>query len=388
MYGQSLLLVSEPCLGADEAAALSDVIASNWITMGDRVARFERAFAEAHGVDDAVAVNSCTAGLHLALAALGIGSGDEVIVPSLSFVATANCVVYTGARVVFADIESLDRPLMSLSDAEAKLTARTRAVILMHYAGAVADAEAWRAFARRHNLCLIEDSAHAVGADRGPIFGDLAVFSFYGNKNMTTAEGGMILGQDKAVLERARRARAHGMTSTTVERLHTRATSYDVLSLGYNYRMSELNAALGLAQLPKLEARNAQRRLIAQTYGQALGNRPSGLIVPLLGHAQAAHHLFPVVLPRDTNRSAIMTGLHERGIQTTIHYPPIHQLTWFRQHYPETRLPVTEDFGIRQLTLPLHPKMTEADAEHVARSLTSLLAIPAGTEHDHALAGH
>ncbi len=324
-----------------------------------------------------MAVNSCTAGLHLALAALGIGGGDEVIVPSLSFVATANCVVYTGARVVFADIESLDRPLMSLADAKAKLSPRTRAVIVMHYAGSVADAQAWRAFARQNNLFLIEDSAHAVGQDRGPIFGDLAVFSFYGNKNMTTAEGGMILGQDKAVMERARRARAHGMTSTTIERLHARASSYDVLSLGYNYRMSELNAALGLAQLPKLEAGNAQRRRLAQTYGQAFGNRPSGLLLPLLGHAPSAHHLFPVVLPQHADRAAIMTGLYERGIQTTIHYPPIHQLTWFREQYPNVSLPVTEAFGTRQLTLPLHPKMTEADARHVASSLLQLLAAPA-----------
>jgi dTDP-4-amino-4,6-dideoxygalactose transaminase len=374
MYGQSLLLVSEPSLGADEAAALSDVIASNWITMGDRVTGFERAFAEAHGVEEAVAVNSCTAGLHLALEALGIGSGDEVIVPSMSFVATANCVIYTGARVVFADIESPDRPLMSLADAEAKYSSRTRAVILMHYAGAVADAQAWRAFARRHNLFLIEDSAHAVGRDRGPIFGDLAVFSFYGNKNMTTAEGGMILGRDTTVMERARRARAHGMTSTTAERLHTRAASYDVPSLGYNYRMSELNAALGLAQLPKLDARNAQRRRLAQTYATALGDRPPGLVLPLLGHVPSAHHLFPVVLPEYADRGAIMAGLYDRGIQTTIHYPPIHQLTWYRKHYPGVSLPATEAFGDRQLTLPLHPKMTEADAERVARSLVQLLA--------------
>lgn len=380
MYGQSLLLVSEPSLGADEAAALSDVISSNWITMGGRVAGFEQAFAEAHGVDQAVAVNSCTAGLHLALAALGIGSGDEVIVPSLSFVATANCVVYTGARPVFADIESLDRPLMSLADAEAKLSSRTRAVVVMHYAGAVADAEAWRGFAQRHNLFLIEDSAHAVGQDRGPIFGDLAVFSFYGNKNMTTAEGGMIVGQDNALLERTRRARAHGMTSTTSERLHARAASYDVLSLGYNYRMSELNAALGLVQLAKLEARNAQRRRLAQTYCQAFGNRPSGLRLPLQGHAPSAHHLFPVVLPQHADRSAIMTGLYEQGIQTTIHYPPIHQLSWYTEQNPNLSLPVTEAFGTRQLTLPLHPKMTEPDAQHVARSLLRLLAMPAGNE--------
>ena len=379
MYGRSLLLVSEPSLGTDEAAALTDVISSNWITMGGRVAGFERAFAEAHGVDDAVAVNSCTAGLHLALMALGIGSGDEVIVPSLSFVATANCVVYTGARAVFADIESLDRPLMSLEDAEAKLSARTRAVVVMHYAGSVTDAQAWRSFARRHNLFLIEDSAHAVGQDRGPIFGDLAVFSFYGNKNMTTAEGGMILGRDKAVLERTRRARAHGMTSTTSERLNARAASYDVLSLGYNYRMSELNAALGLAQLPKLTARNAQRRLLAATYGQAFANRTADLRLPLLGHEPSAHHLFPVVLPQRVERSAVMSGLYEQGIQTTIHYPPIHQLTWFRQNYPSVSLPVTEAFGARQLTLPLHPKMSEADAEHVAGSLLRLLGMPAGS---------
>ena len=379
MYGRSLLLVSEPSLGTDEAAALTDVISSNWITMGSRVAGFERAFAEAHGVDDAVAANSCTAGLHLALMALGIGSGDEVIVPSLSFVATANCVVYTGARAVFADIESLDRPLMSLEDAEAKLSARTRAVVVMHYAGSVTDAQAWRSFARRNNVFLIEDSAHAVGQDRGPIFGDLAVFSFYGNKNMTTAEGGMILGGDKAVLERMRRARAHGMTSTTSERLNARAASYDVLSLGYNYRMSELNAALGLAQLPKLTARNAQRRLLAATYGQAFANRTADLRLPLLGHEPSAHHLFPVVLPQRVERSAVMSGLYEQGIQTTIHYPPIHQLTWFRQNYPSVSLPVTEAFGARQLTLPLHPKMSEADAEHVAGSLLRLLGMPAGS---------
>jgi dTDP-4-amino-4,6-dideoxygalactose transaminase len=379
MYGQSLLLVSEPSLGADEVAALSDVILSNWITMGSRVASFERAFAEEHGVDDAVAVNSCTAGLHLALAALGIGSGDEVIIPSLSFVATANCVVYTGARAVFADIESLDRPLMSLADAEAKLSPRTRAVVVMHYAGSVADAEAWRSFAKRHNLFLIEDSAHAVGRDRGSIFGDLAVFSFYGNKNMTTAEGGMILGRDKAALERTRRARSHGMTSTTSERLNARAASYDVLSLGYNYRMSELNAALGLAQLTKLAVRNAQRRMLAETYGQAFGNRPFDLRLPLLGHAPSAHHLFPVVLPQHADRQAVMSGLYEQGIQTTIHYPPIHQLTWFREHYPNVSLPVTEVFGARQLTLPLHPKMTEADAGHVAGSLLRLLGAGAGS---------
>ncbi len=189
-----MLLVAEPSLGEDEKAALADVIDSGWITMGSRVKAFEREFAEQHRSADAVAVGSCTAGLHLALDALGIGAGDEVLVPALTFVATSNSVLYTGATPVFVDIESFDVPIMSLEDAAAKCTAKTRAVIIMHYAGYIADRDAWRAFADSRGLFLIEDSAHAVGADRTPVYGDAAVFSFYGNKNMTTAEGGMILG--------------------------------------------------------------------------------------------------------------------------------------------------------------------------------------------------
>lgn len=375
MTGPARVLVAEPVLGEDEAAALGRVIHSNWITMGDQVRTFESAFAACHGADDAVAVNSCTSGLHLALDALDIGERDEVIVPSLSFVATANSVVYTGARPVLVDIESLETPLISIRAAEAACSNRTRAVVVMHYAGAVVDAQAWRDFARRHGLYLIEDSAHAVGRARGPIFGDIAVFSFYGNKNMTTAEGGMIIAPDPTLLARMRSARAHGMTSTTSERLHARAATYDVRSLGYNYRMSELNAALGIVQLQKLDDRNEQRHILVQAYQRVLQYQRNGLIVPLVGHMPSSHHILPILLPAGTDRARVMGALHDRGIQTTIHYPPIHQLTWYRDHYPGVSLPITEEFAERELTLPLHPKLSLQQIGMISDALLEVLAL-------------
>ncbi len=375
MTGQARLLVAEPVLGEEEAAALTQVIRSNWITMGDRVRTFEREFARLHDVDDAVAVNSCTSGLHLALDALDIGEGDEVIVPSLSFVATANSVIYTGARPVLVDIESLETPLISIDAAEAMRSDRTRAVVVMNYAGAVADAQAWRAFAKRSGLYLIEDSAHAVGRARGPIFGDIAVFSFYGNKNMTTAEGGMITASDPKLLEKIRRARAHGMSSTTSERLHSRAATYDVRSLGYNYRMSELNAALGIVQLQRLDEWNERRHMLVRAYQRALLLQCDDLTIPLVGHAPSSHHIFPILLPPGVDRAEVMGMLHDRGIQTTIHYPPIHELTWYRENHPGFSLPFTEEFAKRELTLPLHPKLTPQQVDMVSTVLLETLAV-------------
>jgi dTDP-4-amino-4,6-dideoxygalactose transaminase len=367
-----MLLVSEPVLGEDEKAALVDVIDSNWITMGRKVQAFEHAFAEKHGMVDAVAVNSCTAGLHLALVALGIGPGDEVLVPSLSFVATANAVLYAGAKPVFVDIESLDVPLMSVEDATSRCTANTKAVIVMHYAGYTTDADDWRAFAREHGLFLIEDSAHAVGAERSPIFGDLAAFSFFGNKNMTTAEGGMVTGADEVLLARVRQARGHGMTTSTVERLNGHAL-YDVTMLGYNYRMTELNAAIGLVQLNKLSGWNTRRAALSERYRRSLNGYDDTFRVPFASQSPSTHHIFPVLLPETAVREQVIGELRERGIQTSYHYPPIHHLSWYREHYPGVHLPVTERFAARELTLPLHPKMEDWQVEFVTESLRNAL---------------
>lgn len=374
MFGRdTMLLVAEPSLGQDEKTALADVIDSGWITMGSRVQAFEQAFAELHQVADAVAVSSCTAGLHLVLQALGIGPGDEVLVPALTFVATSNSVLYAGATPVFVDVESLDVPIMSCADAAAKCTANTKAVIVVHYAGYMADRDAWRSFADQRGLLLIEDSAHAVGADRTGIFGDAAVFSFFGNKNMTTAEGGMVVALDPGVLGRVRQARGHGMTTSTMQRLNGRLVTYDVTMLGYNYRMDELRAALGLTQLKNLCAWNEKRRVLTATYRELLAEHCPDLTVPFSQPRPSAHHILPVVLPKGVDRQVVVDALRDNGIQTTNHYPPIHWFSFYRDRFPTVHLPQTEEFAMRELTLPLHPKLETGHVEHVARSLAKAL---------------
>jgi dTDP-4-amino-4,6-dideoxygalactose transaminase len=369
-----MLLVGEPNLGAEEKAALDQVIDSNWITMGDGVRAFELAFADDHGVADAAAVGSCTAGLHLCLAALGVGPGDEVLVPSLSFVATANCVIYVGATPVFVDIDGLSRPIMSVADAASKCTDRTKAVIVMHYGGHLADRDAWRSFTEARGLLLIEDAAHAAGVTGAGTLGNAAAFSFYGNKNMTTAEGGMVLARDPEVLGRVKQMRGHGMTSSTRQRLDARAPMYDVTLLGWNYRMDELRAAVGLVQLRHLREWNARRAELTHCYRDALGKRCPEVLIPFANSGgPSACHLLPTVLPDEVHRHIIMERMRDAGVQTTTHYPPIHMLSMYRNMYPSARLPETEEFARRELTLPLHPKLEDADVDRVADALADAL---------------
>ncbi|RME81614.1 MAG: DegT/DnrJ/EryC1/StrS aminotransferase family protein, partial [Zetaproteobacteria bacterium] len=220
------VMLAEPVLGSREKEAVARVLEEGWLTMGPRVRAFEEAFARMHGRDDALATSSCTAALHLALAAFDIGPGDEVLVPSLTFVATANAVRYLGARPVFVDIESPMRPWISLADAERKLSVRTKAVIVVHYAGYVADMRAWRAFADAYGLWLVEDAAHAPESAGKDGLADASAYSFFSNKNMTTAEGGMLLMRDPERLARARCMRSHGMTTLTWDRHQGHAYSY------------------------------------------------------------------------------------------------------------------------------------------------------------------
>jgi dTDP-4-amino-4,6-dideoxygalactose transaminase len=368
-----MLLVSEPTLGADEKEALAAVIDSGWVTMGDRVREFEQKFARMHEAEDSIAVGSCTAALHLILHALGIGPGDEVLVPSLTFVATANSVLYVGARPVFVDIGSSAVPLMSLDEAEAHCTSRTKAVILVHFAGYLAHRDAWQSFARRKGLMLIEDAAHAPGLPAVGTYGEAAAFSFYGNKNMTTAEGGAIIAHGRTLRETIRQARSHGMTSGTRQRLSARRPDYDVTILGFNYRMDELRAALGLAQLKKLPEWNDTRRCLSLNYRELILALCPSVLVPFETAWPSTHHLMPVVLPAAANRQAIIDWLRKRGIQTTIHYPPVHRLTFYRDLYPDTSLSRTEEFARRELTLPLHPGMVRSDVEMVVQALAAAL---------------
>ena len=364
-----MIALSEPILGEEEKRVLSEVIDSGWLTMGDRVTAFEKAFAKMHGVDDAVAVNSCTAALHLSLLALDIGPGDEVMVPSLTFVATANAVLYVGASPVFLDIQDLDRPHISISDAESKFMPKTKAVIVMHYGGYLADMAAWRSFCERKGIRLIEDAAHAPAAGSVGQLSDASAFSFFSNKNMSTAEGGMVIGRDPSVLQRVRKLRAHGMSTDTLTRHRGHAYSYDVTMLGYNYRMDELRAALGLVQLSRLRDWNRKRINLSACYREMITCQIPELSIPFDQSHNTSAHLLPVLLAIGADRLKMMDQLREDGIQTSIHYPPIHRFTYYQKNFPGIHLHMTEEFCTRELTLPLHPGMTELNVKQVVESL-------------------
>ncbi len=368
-----IISLGDPTLGEPEKAALNEVIDSAWLTMGERVKRFEREFSALHEMPDGIAVNSCTAGLHLAMIALGIGPGDEVLVPSVTFVATTNAVLYAGATPVFVDIESLECPHISLESAERLLSERTKAVIVMHYGGYLVDLPAWRDFCDRKGLHLIEDAAHSPAVGNVGRYGDLSVFSFFTNKNMTTAEGGMILGKDAAALEKTRYLRAHGMTTGTLDRYRGHAYSYDVTMLGYNYRMNELQAAMGLVQLERLPSWNARRLELVALYREGLERRCPEIGLLFSGDHPNAGHIMPTILPQRADRKKIMDGLRAAGIQSSIHYPPVHLFTHYRERFGEITLPRSEEFAQRELTLPLHPSLSEADVDRVVGALERIL---------------
>lgn len=373
MQKKTVLSLGDPVLGEEEKQALCEVIDSGWLTMGERVASFERAFADMHGMPGAVAVNSCTSGLHLCLLALGIGPGDEVLVPSLTFVATINAVLYAGATPVFVDTEAPDVPHISLTDADRKYTAKTKAVMVMHYGGYLVDLPAWRCFADDRKIALVEDAAHSPAVGEVGKWGDASAFSFFTNKNMTTAEGGMSLARDAEVLAKMRSLRAHGMTTGTLERHRGHAYSYDVTMLGYNYRMNELQAAMGLAQLVRLPQWNARRRELSAHYRKLLAEQTPTVTVPFSAAHETAAHLLAIILPEGVNRQGVMDALREAGVQSSIHYPPAHLFSFYREKIPDVSLPHTEAFCSRELTLPLHPGLDEEDVEQVVSALTQVL---------------
>lgn len=365
--------LSDPVIGEEEKQALCAVIDSQWITMGERVAEFERSFAAVHGAKDAVAVSSCTSGLHLCLIALNIGPGDEVLVPSLTFVATVNAVLYVGATPVFVDIENTNTPHISFQDAQAKCTPKTKAVIVMHYGGYLVDLHKWRSFADHKGILLIEDAAHSPGIGDVGRYSDAAVFSFFTNKNMTTAEGGMVLARETSLLERLRGLRSHGMTSLTLDRHRGHAYSYDVTMLGYNYRMDELRAAMGLAQLTHLKEWNKKRHNLSHSYRRILSTLIPEVIVPFGQNHETVAHLMPILVPSGVNRHEVMIQLRKAGIQSSIHYPPIHFFSYYRERFPGVILPKTEEFCDRELTLPLHPSLAEDQVKLIVESLQKAL---------------
>lgn len=371
--------LSDIDFGPEEKAAVDNVLESRWLTMGSVTEKFEQAFAAYVGAKYAIAVTNATAALHLSCTVAGLGPGDEAILPSLTFVATANAIRYTGATPVFVDIAGEHDLTISYHSIEKAINKRTRAILPVHYGGYACDMPSIMELAREHNLVVIEDAAHAIGSGLGGIYlgiwGDMGCFSFFSNKNMTTGEGGMILTNDEAFAQRLRLLRSHGMTTVTWDRHRGHAWSYDVVDLGFNYRIDEIRSALGIVQLGKLAANNERRRHLTQVYRDALQELMPQISVPFRNHAGvSAAHLMPVLLPSGTNRLSFMDNMKAQGIQTSIHYPPIHTFTAYNDSKEKYFLPQTEGIAKREITLPLYPAMTDEDVFYVVQAMVQAFA--------------
>ena len=369
--------LSDLDFGTEEMTAVQRVVQSKWLSMGSEVKAFEEEFAQMQGAKHALAVSNATAGLHLSLVALNIGPGDEIIQPALNFVATANMTVACGAVPVFADIVGLSEPTIDPGHVEKLITNNTKAVVVMHYGGNLCRMAEFLELCKQRNILLIEDACHAVGAryhhlhERAPhglmagSIGDVSAFSFFANKNLAVGEGGMMVTNRDDVAERVRLLRSHGMTSLTWDRHTGHASSYDVVANGYNYRLDELHAALGRAQLAELKRNNERRRHLLNLYVNSFGSQ-NGWTIPFADSvANTSGHLMVAVAPTSEIRDKAVQRLREMGIQTSMHYPCIPDFGAFTQ-WQNDESSLTRQFVSRALTLPLFPTMTADQVLEVA----------------------
>ncbi len=346
-----------------EIAAVADTYRSGWISQGPKVAAFESAFARYVGARHAVAVASGTAALQLICAAIRLRPGDEVVLPSLTFAATAAAIVHTGAVPVFADVRSTGQPWLSADAVAAAVGPRTRAIIQVAYAGHPGEVRELRELAADRGLVLIEDAAHAVGTvleDRhAGTFGHAGAFSFFANKNLPLGEGGMAVTDDSELAHRMTLLRSHGLSADTWARHRGDEADYDVVEAGFNFRLDEPRAALGIQLLERLDTDTERRTAHARRYLAAFAD--SRVVRPAIDEeagVRSAWHIFPLLLESGMDRAAFRAHMRELGVQTSVHYPPLHQTRGFRDARGRP-LPVTEDYGRRTLTVPLFPHMTE-----------------------------
>lgn len=359
----------------EEIQVVADVIGARWLSVGKQTQQFEQDFAKRHGAPYATAVSSGTAALHIACQALDLGPNDEVICPSLTFVATANAVLYTGAKPVFAEITSADDLTLSPDDIEEKITERTKAISVVHYAGYACDMKQIMKIAAKYNLYVIEDTAHApdvtYGQQKLGAIGTVGCFSFFSNKNMTTGEGGMLLTHDEKLAQRIARIRSHGMNRLTLDQQKGHAFAYDVTELGFNYRIDEMRSAIGRVQLGRLAENNKKRKECVQRYRELLAAAPR-VTVPFASYQrESAYHIFPVLLAKDVDRGKFMSALTAAGIQTTVHYPPVHLFSLYRERfgYQGGEFPLTESICRREVTLPLYPTMGMDSVEYIVTEI-------------------
>jgi dTDP-4-amino-4,6-dideoxygalactose transaminase len=375
----------QPSIDEDDVAAVVDTLRSGWLTTGEHAHGFEREFARRLGVRDALAVSSGTAALHLALCVLGVGPGDDVIVPTYTFTATAEAVVYVGARPVLADVDPVTANLRA-EDVERARTPRTRAVMPVHFAGLPCAMAPLRALARRHDLRVVEDAAHALpAADDGRsvgALGDAAAFSFYATKNVTSGEGGMLVVDDVSAAARARMLALHGISRDAWKRYTAAGTwRYEILESGYKYNLSDLAASLGRSQLRKLDAFHARRSALAARYDRALASLDAVIVPPGAPPGGVhARHLYPIRLRPEmlrVDRDAVIEELRARNIGTSVHFIPLHLHPFYRTAfgYRQGQFPGAEAAWATAISLPLYPSMTDADVDAVVAALTEIVQV-------------
>ncbi len=362
-------------LNFDEAEenAVLEVLRSKWISAGPKMAEFENKFAKMLNVKHAVALANCTVALHLAMKLIGIKENDEVLCPSLTFVATVNAIRYMNAIPVFVDIKSYEDLTIDPVEIEKKITSKTKAIVVMHYGGFTCDMEAIMLIAKKYNLKVVEDACHGPlselkGKKLGTI-GDIGCFSFFSNKNISTGEGGMIVTNNMEYFEKAKLLRSHGMTSLSYERSKGHSTSYDVIELGYNYRMDDIRAAIGIVQLDKILDDLAKRAEIRKLYIEQLRGIDN-IILPFKDYSEfSSNYIFPIVLRNSTceKRDLIRNKLAELGIQTSVHYPAVHRFLIYKDFYKE--LPKTDYVANNLITIPMFSRILKYQIDFICTEL-------------------
>jgi len=377
-----ILPYGRQCLDEDDVQAVVSVLRSDWLTTGPKVSAFEEAFAAFVGARDAVAVCNGTAALHAAMYAVGIGPGDEVIVPPMTFAATANCVVFQGSTPVFADVEP-DTLLLDPGEVEAKITSRTKAIIAVDYAGQPCDYDAVRDIAERHGLTLVADACHALGATyKGRPAGslaDLSVFSFHPVKHITSGEGGMVTTDDPDLARRMRVFRNHGITTDHHQRAQKGSWFYEMVDLGHNYRLTDFQCALAMNQLRKLPEWVERRRAIARRYDAAFAGLDAVEPLAVRDNVSHAYHLYVVKINTarlGATRAEVFAALRAEGIGVNVHYIPVHLHPYYRERfgYRGGECPVAEDAYERLISLPMFHGMTDQDIEDVIRAVRKVVS--------------
>ena len=364
-----IIPVSRPSIGEDELNAIRPIFDSGWLGMGSTVFEFEQLISEYINAKHVVCTNSGTSALHLALSSLGIGPGDEVICPSLTFAASCNCIRYVGATPVFADIVGPDHINIDPADIKRKITPKTKGIVVVHMAGFPAKMDEIMAIAKKHNLKVIEDACHGPlseykGKKLGTI-GDCAAFSFFSNKNISTGEGGMFITNNEEMERKARLIRSHGMSTMSYQRASGHATEYDITCLGYNFRMDDIRAAIAIEQLKKLPGDLEVRIKVRKHYVDRL-SKIEGVVIPFADNTEfVSNYILPVVLLNSTKerRNKIREYIHEVGIQTSVHYPAAHHFSTYKEL--GAVLPQTDYVTNNEITLPMYAALTEEQIDFI-----------------------